>query len=86
MKQFTHIIGDPLGIHARPAGRLAMMAKEYPETEISISKGGESARATQVIRLMALGIRQGDQVTVTVSGPDEERAAEKIRQFLESNL
>ncbi len=29
MKQFTYVITDPLGIHARPAGLLAKQAKSY---------------------------------------------------------
>ena len=86
MKQFIHTVSDPLGIHARPAGLLAKAAREYPDTEITVAKGGESARATQLMRLMGMGIRQGDQVTVTLNGPDEERAAESIRRFFEENL
>ena len=86
MKQFVYTISDPLGIHARPAGLLSKAAKTYPETEIMIAKGEDSARATQLMRLMGMGIRQGDQVTVTLNGPDEERAAEAIRQFFEANL
>ncbi len=86
MKQFIHTISDPLGIHARPAGLLAKAAKAYPDTEITVAKDGNSARATQLMKLMGMGIRQGDRVTVTLSGPDEEPAAESIRRFFEENL
>ena len=29
MKQFTYAITDPIGIHARPAGMLAQLAKSF---------------------------------------------------------
>ena len=86
MKRFTYTIADPLGIHARPAGLLARAAKEYPDTEIVIAKGEASAKATQLMRIMAMGVRQGDQVTITAEGGSEEQAIRDLRQFFEENL
>lgn len=86
MKQFTHTIADPLGIHARPAGLLARAAKEYPDTEIVIAKGELSAKATQLMKIMALGVRQGDRITVTAEGASEEQAIHNMRKFFEENL
>jgi phosphocarrier protein len=86
MKRFTYTIADPLGIHARPAGLLARTAKEYPDTEIVIAKGEASAKATQLMRIMAMGVRQGDQVTITAEGGSEERAIRDLRKFFEENL
>ena len=86
MKQFTYTIADPLGIHARPAGLLARAAKEYPDTEILIAKGEASAKATQLMRIMAMGVRQGDQVTITAEGGSEAQAIRDLRKFFEENL
>ena len=86
MKRFTYTSADPLGIHARPAGLLARAAKEYPDTEIVIAKGEASAKATQLMRIMAMGVRQGDQVTITAEGGSEEQAIRDLRQFFEENL
>ena len=41
MKQFTYTVTDKLGIHARPAGDLVKVAKEYNST-IKISCNGKS--------------------------------------------
>ena len=38
MKQFTHTINDPLGIHARPAGLLAKEARKFSSLS-TITKG-----------------------------------------------
>ena len=35
MKNFIYTITDPLGIHARPAGLLAKLAKDYADTVIA---------------------------------------------------
>ena len=34
VKEFTYTIGDPLGIHARPAGMLTKAAKVYSDTTV----------------------------------------------------
>lgn len=86
MIAFEYTITDPLGIHARPAGLLAKLAKGYADTVISVTKGGTTVKASQLMKLMGLGIRQGDEVTVSVEGADEEKAAEDVREFFEKNL
>lgn len=85
MKTFTYTIKDELGIHARPAGMLAKTAKSY-DSEITMTKGGKSVVCTRLMSLMGLGIKCGDTVTITVSGSDEDSAAEGIKSFLENNL
>ncbi len=85
MKQFDYKIKDEIGIHARPAGLLAKAAKEFSSI-ITIEKSGKSAVATKLMALMGLGVKCGDVVTVTVEGPDEAQAFEKIKSFFESTL
>ncbi len=86
MQQFTYTITDPLGIHARPAGLLAKLAKPYADTEITVTKDDKTVKASQLMKLMSLGIQCGDQVVLTASGPAEEEAIEAIREFFEGNL
>ena len=86
MKEFTYVIKDALGIHARPAGLLAKKAKSYAETTVSISANGKTVNAGQLMKLMALGVKQGTEVTITCEGANEEEAAAGIKAFLEENL
>jgi len=86
MQQFIHTINDPLGIHARPAGLLAKIAKDYPDTVITIAKGEECVRATQLMKLMSLGVKRGDRVTVTAQGPSEAEAIVAVQRFFSENL
>ena len=85
MKTFEYTITDPVGIHARPAGILVKKVKEFAST-VTIAKGEKSVNALKLMALMGLGIKQGDKVTVTVEGDDEEKAAAEIEAFLKANL
>lgn len=86
MKEFTYTITDPLGIHARPAGQVAKLAKGYGDTVITISKNGSVAKASQLMKLMSLAVKQGDAVLVTAEGPREEEAMEALKAFFAANL
>ena len=85
MKTFEYTITDPVGIHARPAGILVKKVKEFAST-VMIAKGEKSVNALTLMALMGLGIKQGDTITVTVEGDDEEKAAAEIEAFLKANL
>ena len=85
MKSFEYVIKDEIGIHARPAGMLSKIAKEFG-SEIIISKGDKSAVASKLMALMGLGVKCGDTILVSINGADEDTAAEKIKSFLENNL
>ena len=86
MKQFTYVIKDELGIHARPAGMLSKKAKSFADTTVSITANGKTVNAGQLMKLMGLGVKQGTEVTITCEGANEEAAAAGLQAFLEENL
>lgn len=86
MKQFVYTITDPVGIHARPAGLLSKAAKGLDSTVTIAKADGKSAAATKLMALMGLGIKQGDTVTVTVEGGNEDANAVAMEQFFKDNL
>ena len=86
MKQFSYVIKDELGIHARPAGMLAKKAKSYADTNVTITANGKTVNLGQLMKLMGLGVKQGTEVTVTCDGANEEEAAAGLLAFLEENL
>ena len=85
MKEFTYTITDEQGIHARPAGLLVKEAKKF-ESECTITKDGKTKKLTQLMMLMSLGVKQGETVTVTAEGADEEAAVVALKEFFENNL
>lgn len=86
MQQFTYIVQDSLGIHARPAGLLVKEAKQYPDTTLTLTKGNQSVKLTQLMRLLSLGVKQGDTITITAEGPAEAKAAATLKAWVENNL
>ena len=86
MKKFDYTIQDPVGIHARPAGLLVKEAKAFADTVVTITKDGTTVKATQLMKLMGLGVKQGDVVTVQAEGANEEAAIAALSDFFNKNL
>ena len=86
MKQFTYTIKDALGIHARPAGQLAKLAKSFADTTATITKGEKTVKLSQLMMLMGLAVKKDTEVTVTVEGAAEEEAYKALQEFFEQNL
>lgn len=85
MKTFDYTIKDELGIHARPAGLLVKEAKKFT-SDCTITKGGNTKKLTQLMMLMSLGVKNGDTVTVSAEGEDEDAAIAALKEFFETNL
>lgn len=85
MKKFDFTIQDEMGIHARPAGMLTKEAKKYQST-ITMEKDGKSVNVLKLMAVMAMGIKCGETVTVTVEGEDEEVAAAAMEEFFKANF
>lgn len=85
MESFKYVIKDEIGIHARPAGALAKEAKKFKST-ITIKSGEKSANADKLMAVMALGVKCGTEVEVTIEGEDETAAKAEIEKFFNENL
>ncbi len=85
MKEFTYTVRDKVGIHARPAGMLVKLVKEY-SSDVYIEKGDKRIKADRLIAIMNMGIKNGDTVTVTIEGDDEKEAYKSLYSFFEKNL
>ena len=86
MKEFNYVVNDPLGLHARPAGLLAKLAKPYADTVITVTKGDKTVKASQLMKLMSLAAKNGDEVVVAAEGPQEEEAIAALKAFFQENL
>lgn len=85
MQTFTHVIADPLGLHARPAALLVKEASAYRST-VTAATSAAIADAKRIMALMRLGAKQGTELTFTVEGDDEAAAAAGLKAFLKENL
>ena len=85
MKEFSYIIKDEIGIHARPTGLLAKEAKAFT-SKITIEANGKSADVTRLMAVMGLGVKNGAEVVIKAEGDDEDAAIAKMQEFMAANL
>ncbi|MDO5100365.1 MAG: HPr family phosphocarrier protein [Eubacteriales bacterium] len=85
MKQFTYVIKDELGLHARPAGLLVKAAAVFKST-VTMEAKGKSVDAKKLIRIMGVGVKQNDEVVIKVEGEDEDAAVTALETFFNENL
>ena len=85
MKEIKHVINDPLGMHARPAGMLVKAAAPFT-SKITVTAPTGTADAKRLMALMRLAAKQGMELTITIEGDDEEKAAAELQAFLTANL
>lgn len=82
----TVVIGSKVGLHARPASLFVQAASASHHT-VTISKpSGESANATSILSILALGVGFGETITLTVDGERAEDIADELEAMLASDL
>ena len=69
------------GLHTRPANQFVKLVKGF-ESEVEIEKEGRGAPGKSLLKIMKLGVVQGDEITVRCDGPDEESAMASIEELL----
>jgi phosphotransferase system HPr (HPr) family protein len=75
------IVNLPQGLHARPASAFVRTASVFA-SDIGLRKDGKTANGKSIISIMSLTVAQGEQVTLTADGPDEQQALEALEKLL----
>ena len=78
-------IGNPQGLHARPAAVLVNMAKKY-SSQVSLLRGGDRANAKSVVSIMAMQVALGDTLTLEAMGDDAKAAITDLTAAIKSGL
>lgn len=82
MKQVQFLIGDPDGIHARPAGILVKSMQDFP-CAITFEKGDKKADGKKLFSVMKMAVKQGETITITADGEDEEEAVAAVKKIFD---
>lgn len=85
MKEFSYVVTDPEGLHARPAGILVKKCAAYKST-VKITKGEKTADAKKIFGIMGMCVKNGEEVTLSIEGEDEATAAAELEAFFKENL
>ncbi|MCL1929448.1 MAG: HPr family phosphocarrier protein [Treponema sp.] len=84
MQEIKYRIDDEMGLHARPAGLLVKLAAKY-KSDIQLGTPAKMVNAKRIIGVMALTLKQGNEMTMTFNGEDEDEAVSAVKTFLEEN-
>lgn len=85
MKEFTYVIKDEIGIHARPAGNLVRVLKDT-KSSVTIECKGKRADAKKIFSLLSLAAKKDDEIKIIIDGEDEEKVEKDFKKYLSENL
>ncbi len=77
------VVRSELGLHARPAGRLASVAGRF-DAEITLGRGDEWVSGSSVLSILCLAATQGTALRVRAVGADAESAVAELGVLIES--
>ena len=77
-------VGPHEGLHARPAAEFVKTAKRF-SSEIVVVKGGRQANAKSSLKLMTLGARKGDTLTIRAKGDDAQEAVDALVNLISAD-
>ncbi|MEY2738000.1 MAG: hypothetical protein RL683_1118 [Actinomycetota bacterium] len=81
----TVTVIDPIGLHARPASQIVKLVKESGVTVLIGREGENLVKANSPLMLMALKIKTGETLKVSVETEDDGQGTSivaEIQEFL----
>lgn len=81
MKSNTITVNIESGMEARPIALLVQEAGRY-DSRIYLELGTKKVNAKSIMGMMSLGLTNGDELTITADGEDEDAALSGITKFL----
>jgi phosphocarrier protein len=81
----TVTIANQRGLHARASSKFVTLVSEL-DTEVEVSRDGQSVAGSSILDLMMLGAAKGDTITIRAEGDGAEEAVEKLAALVESKF
>lgn len=75
-------IGSAHGLHARPAKMFAQAAKDAGIPVTIAKDSGAPVNAASILGVIALGVEQGDYVTLSADGDGAETLLDSLSELL----
>lgn len=75
------VVRNEEGLHTRPANQFVKLVKQFA-CEVVIGKNGAEAPGKSLLKIMKLGVVQGDSIVLRCDGPDEQDAMEALEEVL----
>jgi phosphocarrier protein HPr len=74
-------IRNQRGLHARAAAKFVKLANEF-EAEVQVRRGDLTANGRSIMGLMMLSAALGNEIEVTASGPDAQKALAAVLDLI----
>lgn len=81
----TVVVGNPQGLHARPADLFVKLASRY-ESNVEVIKDNERADGKSILAILTLAAEQGTQLRIEAAGPDAEAALDALADLVLRNF
>ncbi|QIR13504.1 HPr family phosphocarrier protein [Shewanella aestuarii] len=78
-------ITNKLGLHARAATKLAILATEF-DANVTLIQGSKQANAASVLGLLMLESGIGKTIDITAEGPDAQAALDAICNLINAKF
>lgn len=78
-------IVNPMGLHARPAGRFVAVAGKY-DARVRVACKGEEVDGESILSLLMLEATRGTELQVQTSGPEAELALTALVELIEGGF
>ena len=72
---------NKLGLHARAAAKLVTLASSFQST-FELKSSTKTANGKSIMGLMMLAACQGSELTLLVSGSDEQQAVQALEKLI----
>lgn len=86
MLKFTYDITRDFAMHLGPASKLASLAQIYNDTEATIEMGTRRENISKPLKVLTMGIRKGDRITITCEGPSEVELNDVLYTYFEDYM
>jgi len=73
-----------VGLHARPAARLVAEAAKH-SCRVTVEYGGRVADAKSILQVLALGVKDGEEILVRVEGDGDAEVLEALAACLDDS-
>jgi len=78
-------VGNELGLHARPAARLAREAQRFA-CDIALVAGGQEVDAKSILDILTLAAAPGCGMTIRATGSDASLAVQSILELFNNRF
>ena len=83
MRKIQLEITNTTGLHTRPGTEFVRLAKTFA-CNIEIQKNDKTANAKSLVKLLKIGISQGDIISLVCQGEDEDHAIESLTDYIKN--